>query len=241
MCRGPARVPGEGRRGEIPGASKGDQRMAVETHPGCQRLPTLEWSQDERAGRPQGLWRHGSEALPPPRGAGRTCPTIEGLPIACGPRCVTGEQGGGCEGKHGTCRHPRIVSGPRALVHVIIPHGGAGCMQQAEERSGPERFASFWRSHGHRTPPSDVLRVRNRSEESRMVAGMFPKGQGERWRAYEEVWTSGNCRQESLSLSRVRAIRASLFVQVSAQRVLLPYEGPSQENRRITRCGETDN
>jgi hypothetical protein len=57
-------------------------------------------------------------------------------------------------------------------------------MKQAEERIGTEMFASFWRYHGHRNPQSDVLRVRNRSDESRIVAFMFTKGQMERWRAY---------------------------------------------------------
>src|SRR5262249_17952573 len=66
-------------------------------------------------------------------------------------------------------------------------------MKQAEERIGTEMFASFWRYHGHHNPQSDVLGVRNRSGESRIVACMFTKGQVERWRAYWDLLTSGNC------------------------------------------------
>ena len=67
------------------------------------------------------------------------------------------------------------------------------CMKQAEERIGTEMFASFWRHHGHRNPQSDVLGMRNRSGESRIVAFMFTKGQVERWRAYWDLLTSGSC------------------------------------------------
>jgi hypothetical protein len=48
-------------------------------------------------------------------------------------------------------------------------------MKQAEERIGTEMFASFWRYHGHRNPQSDIIRVRNRSDEGRIVACMFTK------------------------------------------------------------------
>ena len=42
-----ARVTRDGRGGEIPGAIKGHQIMAVEKHHGFKRLPTLELSKDE--------------------------------------------------------------------------------------------------------------------------------------------------------------------------------------------------
>jgi hypothetical protein len=77
-------------------------------------------------------------------------------------------------------------------------------MKQAEERIGTEMFASFWRYHGHRTPQSDVIRVRNRSDEGRIVACMFTKNQVERWRAYWDLSTSGNCCIFSKSVKETR-------------------------------------
>ena len=57
----------------------------------------------------------------------------------------------------------------------LLQQGGEVFMKQAEERIGTEMFASFWRYHGHRNPQSDVIRVRNRSDEGRIVAFMFTK------------------------------------------------------------------
>ena len=88
-----ARVTVDGRRGEIPGAIKGDQIMAVEKHHGFKRLPMLELSKDEREGMPQGLRGNGIEALEQlekfhvpeitnPPSALRPCPCGNAIPEA---------------------------------------------------------------------------------------------------------------------------------------------------------------
>ena len=188
-----ARVTVDGRGGEIPGAIEGHQIMAIEKHHGFKRLATLELSKDERERRAQGLRRNGIEALPHPRVTGRACNAIDGLQIAFCPLFVKGEQGWCFEGKHGKRRHQRIVQGNLYLVNAIIRDGGEVLMKQAEERIGTEMFASFWRHNGHRNPQPDVIHVRNRSHEGRIVAFMFTKSQLEGWRGYWDLSTSGNC------------------------------------------------
>src|ERR1700730_1003045 len=148
-----ARVTVDGRRGEIPGAIQGHQIMAVEKHHGFKRLPTLELSKDERECRSQGLWRNGIEALPHPRVTGCTCNTINGLQIAFCPLFVKGEQGGGFEGKHGKCRHQRIIQGNLYVVSAIICDAGEVLVKQAEKRIGAKIFTSFWYHNGHYKPP----------------------------------------------------------------------------------------
>src|SRR6266699_5853197 len=89
-----ARVTMDGRGGEIPGAIKGHQIMAVEKHHGFKRLTPLELSKGELERRSQGLRRHWIEALTHPRVTGRAFNTIDGLQIAFCPLFVKGEQGG---------------------------------------------------------------------------------------------------------------------------------------------------
>src|SRR6058998_1817610 len=76
VCLAQARVTVDGIGGEIPGAIKGHQIMAVEKHHGFKRLATLELSKDERERWSQGLRRNGIEALTHPRVTGRAFNTI---------------------------------------------------------------------------------------------------------------------------------------------------------------------
>src|SRR5437016_10415249 len=110
--------------------------MAVEKHHGFQRLTTLELSKDEREGRPQGLRGNEIEALPHPCVTGHAVQAIDGLQITFCSLFVKREQGRCFEGKHGECRHQRIIQGNLYVVSAIICDAGEVLVKQAEKRIG---------------------------------------------------------------------------------------------------------
>src|SRR5207244_3199558 len=118
---------------------------------------------------------------------------IDVLQIAVCPLFVKGEQGRGFERKHGECRHQRIAQGNLHLVDAIVRDGGEVLATQAEERIGTQMFASFWHHDGHSNPQPDIIHVRNRSHEGRIVAFLFTKSQRGCRRGYWDLSTSGNC------------------------------------------------
>src|SRR6266571_9081588 len=142
------------------------------------------------------------EAPTHPRVTWRVGNAIDGLQIAFCPLFVKGEQGRGFERKHGECRHQRIAQGNLHLVDAIVRDGGEVLAKQAEERIGTEMFASFWHHDGHSNPQPDIIHVRNRSHEGRIVAFMFTKSQRGCRRGYWDLSTSGNCWSMSFTAQR---------------------------------------